>query len=65
MKDLVFQNEFFDSLPTDMENMPPEKITDIGYIRNSNVYFEYTAYKNWRYRIYSKAVIISMYMQFH
>jgi hypothetical protein len=24
--------------PTDMENMPPEKITDIGYIHNSMVY---------------------------
>jgi hypothetical protein len=22
--------------PTDMENMPSEKITDIGYIHNSN-----------------------------
>jgi hypothetical protein len=29
--------------PTDMENMPPEKITDIGYIHNSNVYLKYFA----------------------
>jgi hypothetical protein len=38
--------------PTDMENMPPEKITDIGYIHNSNAYLKYTAYKNFRYQIY-------------
>jgi hypothetical protein len=40
--------------PTDMENTPPEKITDIGYIHNSNVYLKYSAYKNYRYQIYSQ-----------
>jgi hypothetical protein len=35
-----------------MENMPPEKITDIGYIYNYNVYLKYSAYKNCRYQIY-------------
>jgi hypothetical protein len=38
--------------PTDMENTPPEKITDIGHIHNPNLYFEYSAYKNCRYQIY-------------
>jgi hypothetical protein len=43
--------------PTDMENMPPEKITDIGYIHNPNVYLKYSAYKNCRYQIYFKVFI--------
>jgi hypothetical protein len=45
----------FHITPTDMENMPPKKITDIGYIHNSNVYLKYSAYKNCRYQIYFKA----------
>jgi hypothetical protein len=35
--------------PTDMENMRPEKITDIGYIHNSTVYLQFSACKNCRY----------------
>jgi len=49
--------------PTDMENTPPEKITDIGHIHNPNLYFEYSAYKNCRYHIYSQPCPNLLYSQ--